>query len=312
MAVQIQLRRGTAAQWTASNPILAAGEMGLETDTTFFKVGDGITNWNSLSYGPISGPPADGSVTASKLATDSVITAKIQNSAVTDVKLATDAVTTTKIQNNAITQAKLASTLSAITICTSSTRPGSPFTGQAIFETDTNLLNVYTGSSWTGVGVSTVRKVAAFASSGSWTVPTGVTYAIANIRAGGGGIGSSTNAGNGGNSSVAFSSGTVTATGGNAANINFGGGGGPLEKIKVPGTVNSGQGAKMAGSPTNYVDGERYFASAGDGAFVVAGAAVTPGASISVTVGGAGAAGTYGGLTGASGGSGYVWIEYEQ
>jgi hypothetical protein len=44
------LRRGTAAQWTASNPVLAEGEVGLETDTRKFKVGDGLTAWSSLSY----------------------------------------------------------------------------------------------------------------------------------------------------------------------------------------------------------------------------------------------------------------------
>ena len=49
MAIKIQLRRGTAAEWTAANPILADGEMGLETDTKVMKVGDGITDWNSLT-----------------------------------------------------------------------------------------------------------------------------------------------------------------------------------------------------------------------------------------------------------------------
>lgn len=33
-------------------------------------------------------------------------------------------------------------------ICTSSTRPGSPYSGLQIFETDTNTLYVYAGSSW--------------------------------------------------------------------------------------------------------------------------------------------------------------------
>lgn len=46
----IQLRRGTAAQWTAANPVLAAGEPGLETDTGYLKMGDGATDWNSLPY----------------------------------------------------------------------------------------------------------------------------------------------------------------------------------------------------------------------------------------------------------------------
>ena len=50
MAIQIQLRRGTASQWTAANTLLAQGEIGLETDTTKLKLGDGFTLWNSLAY----------------------------------------------------------------------------------------------------------------------------------------------------------------------------------------------------------------------------------------------------------------------
>lgn len=56
MAQQIQLRNDTAANWTSSNPTLAAGEMGVETDTDQFKIGDGATAWNSLGYGGIQGP----------------------------------------------------------------------------------------------------------------------------------------------------------------------------------------------------------------------------------------------------------------
>lgn len=51
MAVQIQLRNDTAAAWTAANPILAEGEIGIENDTKFIKVGDGTTAWNNLEYG---------------------------------------------------------------------------------------------------------------------------------------------------------------------------------------------------------------------------------------------------------------------
>ena len=50
MAVVIQLRRDTAANWTSSNPTLAQGEMGVETDTAKYKIGDGTTAWTSLSY----------------------------------------------------------------------------------------------------------------------------------------------------------------------------------------------------------------------------------------------------------------------
>lgn len=48
--VRIQLRRGTAAEWTSIDPVLAAGEMGLETDTGDFKFGNGTDNWSDLSY----------------------------------------------------------------------------------------------------------------------------------------------------------------------------------------------------------------------------------------------------------------------
>lgn len=54
--IQLQFRRGTSSQWSAANPVLAAGEMGIETDTNQFKIGNGTSAWNSLSYGGIQGP----------------------------------------------------------------------------------------------------------------------------------------------------------------------------------------------------------------------------------------------------------------
>jgi hypothetical protein len=53
---QIQIRRGTAAAWTAANPILAAGEFGLETDTRRNKIGTGSDVWTQLLYVD-TGPP---------------------------------------------------------------------------------------------------------------------------------------------------------------------------------------------------------------------------------------------------------------
>jgi len=50
VVTQIQIRRGTASQWTSANPTLAAGEWGFETDTKKGKIGDGTTAWNSLAY----------------------------------------------------------------------------------------------------------------------------------------------------------------------------------------------------------------------------------------------------------------------
>ena len=60
----IKLRRGTASEWTTANPILAAGEMGIETDTRKFKFGDGTTPWNTLAYASAEGGGGAGDVTA--------------------------------------------------------------------------------------------------------------------------------------------------------------------------------------------------------------------------------------------------------
>ena len=48
--VRIQVRRGTASQWTSVNPILAAGEMGVESDSNLFKFGNGSSTWTALAY----------------------------------------------------------------------------------------------------------------------------------------------------------------------------------------------------------------------------------------------------------------------
>jgi hypothetical protein len=61
VVTQIQIRRGTAAQWTSANPTLAAGEFGYETDTNKAKIGNGSSAWSALSYA-ISG--AAGTVTS--------------------------------------------------------------------------------------------------------------------------------------------------------------------------------------------------------------------------------------------------------
>ena len=50
MATRIKLRRDTAANWLSSNPILAQGETGFETDSRAMKLGDGTTRWADLKY----------------------------------------------------------------------------------------------------------------------------------------------------------------------------------------------------------------------------------------------------------------------
>lgn len=50
MAVQIQLRNDTAANWTSANPTLARGEVGVEIDTNKMKIGTGSATWADLPY----------------------------------------------------------------------------------------------------------------------------------------------------------------------------------------------------------------------------------------------------------------------
>ena len=50
MSSRILLRRDTGANWAAVNPVLAAGEIGLELDTGKAKFGDGTAAWNALPY----------------------------------------------------------------------------------------------------------------------------------------------------------------------------------------------------------------------------------------------------------------------
>jgi hypothetical protein len=46
----INNQRGTAAALTATNPVIADGQVVYETDTGRIKIGDGVTAWTSLRY----------------------------------------------------------------------------------------------------------------------------------------------------------------------------------------------------------------------------------------------------------------------
>lgn len=50
MAAKIQFRRDTSANWTSNNTLLSQGEIGLDLTNGTFKIGDGVTAWNSLAY----------------------------------------------------------------------------------------------------------------------------------------------------------------------------------------------------------------------------------------------------------------------
>jgi hypothetical protein len=48
--VRIQVRYDTASAWSAEAPLLRPGELGVETDTSRAKIGDGQRLWSELPY----------------------------------------------------------------------------------------------------------------------------------------------------------------------------------------------------------------------------------------------------------------------
>ena len=103
VVTQIQFRRGTASQWTSTNPTLASGELGYETDTGYAKIGNGSTAWNSLPYslagGDISGVTAGTGLSGG--GTSGTVTVSI------DTSVTADLTTAQTLTNKTLTDAKI-------------------------------------------------------------------------------------------------------------------------------------------------------------------------------------------------------------
>jgi hypothetical protein len=103
VVTQIQIRRGTAAQWTSTNPTLSAGELGAETDTNKIKCGNGSTAWNSLPYiasdGDITGVTAGTGISGG--GTSGTVTVSI------DTSVTADLTTAQTFTNKTLTDAKI-------------------------------------------------------------------------------------------------------------------------------------------------------------------------------------------------------------
>ena len=92
MASIIQIRRDTSANWTSANPVLAQGELGVETNTSKIKIGDGSTAWSSLSY--LINTSGYATLTGVETLTNKTITSVVLNQtkiavAASDIDLAT-------------------------------------------------------------------------------------------------------------------------------------------------------------------------------------------------------------------------------
>jgi len=94
MATQIQLRNDSAVNWTQYNPVMAIGEVGIDTTNNQFRIGDGTSTWSALT--PIGLVDGDfGDITVSGGGT--VFT--IDNDAIDAAKIATGAVTGTELED---------------------------------------------------------------------------------------------------------------------------------------------------------------------------------------------------------------------
>jgi hypothetical protein len=182
-------------------------------------------------------------------------------------------------------------------VCTSSTRPASPFEGQTIYETDTDLVKSYNGSSWVTIGPTPIynARETVTATNASWSVPTLKNSVVkVTVIGGGGGGGNRSNNGTAG--------GTTTFASGEAFAVAAAGGSAGLAAGQAGTAGGAGFRASnggMAGGATVNTDGEDGQAGLG-GEILVAYCDLTGKTTLNLIIG----AGGNGGAQAASGGGG--------
>jgi len=134
---QIKLKRGTAAEWAAANPVLAAGEPAFETDTGILRVGDGTTVYTSL-------PSCNGATVDALLVKLTALNAKLFATS-TGVGVGTETPAATALfEILSTTQGFLPPRMTT----TQRNAITSPAAGLMIYNTTTLSLEMYDGTSW--------------------------------------------------------------------------------------------------------------------------------------------------------------------
>ena len=111
----IRIRRDTAGNWTSNDPTPAEGEICLETDTGYLKVGDGATAWTALVYIFDSMPSfsVTGSATALSGITVPVMHVQDQKASATEGGTFTSGAWRTRVLNTTITNTITGASLAA-------------------------------------------------------------------------------------------------------------------------------------------------------------------------------------------------------
>ena len=245
MASKIQIRRGTAAQWTAANPILIIGELGFETDTNLIKAGDGTTAWTGLGY--FTGTPgvaAAGTLTGATLASNVLASSltsvgTLANLTVTNTIVgsvngnAATATTATTVTTNANLTGHITSTGNAAVLGSfTSSQLATALTdetgsGAAVFATSPTLVtpalgtpSALVGTNISGTGVSFTAGTATNATNVAITSDnTATSYFIPFLSAATGNLGLKADAGTGANGLTYMPSTSVLTTGTISANV---------------------------------------------------------------------------------------------
>lgn len=170
VVTQIQVRRGTASQWTSTNPTLAAGEWGYETDTGKVKIGNGSTAWTSLGYtgaGTVTSIVAGTGLSGGTITSSGTITI--------DTSVTADLSTAQTLTNKNLTSGTNTFPSSLATLTGAETLTNKTLTAPVI-----NLaLNAQTGTTYTFVAGDNGKLVTASnASAQTYSIPTNATTAF--------------------------------------------------------------------------------------------------------------------------------------